>query len=56
MLADLEYRGRTEIGALYGRIVEMAADIGLDAPANRMITALIAARERNWRPARQEDQ
>jgi 2-dehydropantoate 2-reductase len=56
MLADLEYRGRTEIGALNGRIVEMAAGMGLDAPANRMITALIAARERNWRPARQEDQ
>ncbi len=56
MLADLEYRGRTEIGALNGRIVEMAAGLGLDAPVNRMITALIAARERNWRPAQQEDQ
>ena len=56
MLADLEYRGRTEIGALNGRIIEMAAKLGLDAPVNRMITALIAARERNWRPRQQEDQ
>jgi 2-dehydropantoate 2-reductase len=56
MLADLEHRGRTEIGALNGRIVEMAAGVGLEAPTNRMITALIRARERNWRPMQQEDQ
>jgi 2-dehydropantoate 2-reductase len=55
MLADLEYRGRTEIGALNGRIVELAAAMGLQAPANRMITALIRARERKWRPPPQED-
>jgi 2-dehydropantoate 2-reductase len=55
MLADLEHRGRTEIGALNGRIVEMAAAAGLDAPANRIITALIRARERTWRPLTQED-
>lgn len=55
MLADLEHRGRTEIGALNGRIVEMAASAGLDAPVNRMITALIRARERHWRPAVQPD-
>jgi len=48
MLADLLHRGRTEIGALNGRIVEMAAALGLDAPVNRMVTALIRARERNW--------
>jgi 2-dehydropantoate 2-reductase len=54
MLADLEYRGRTEIGALNGRIVEMAAAAGLNAAANRMITALIHTRERNWRPQSQE--
>lgn len=54
MLADLEQRGRTEIGALNGRIVEMAAAAGLAAPVNRMITALVRARERNWRPALEE--
>jgi 2-dehydropantoate 2-reductase len=54
MLADLEYRGRTEIGALNGRIVEMAAAAGLDVPVNRMITALIRTRERYWRPRSQE--
>jgi 2-dehydropantoate 2-reductase len=48
MLADLQRRGRTEIGALNGRIVEMAEALGLDAPANRTITALIRARERHW--------
>jgi 2-dehydropantoate 2-reductase len=55
MLADLEYRGRTEIGALNGRIVEMAAEAGLDAPVNRIITALIRARERHWRGVPQEE-
>jgi 2-dehydropantoate 2-reductase len=55
MLADLEQRGRTEIGALNGRIVQMGAPAGLDAPVNRMITALIRARERNWRRIEQED-
>jgi 2-dehydropantoate 2-reductase len=54
MLADLERRGRTEIGALNGRIVEMAAAADLAAPVNRMITALVRARERNWRPALEE--
>jgi 2-dehydropantoate 2-reductase len=55
MLADLEHRGRTEIGALNGRIVEMAGAAGLDAPANRIITALIRARERTWRPLLEEN-
>ncbi len=55
MLADLERRGRTEIGALNGRIVEMAGAAGLAAPANRMITALIRARERTWRHGAQEE-
>ena len=30
MLADLEHRGRTEIGALNGKVVEMAARLGLE--------------------------
>jgi 2-dehydropantoate 2-reductase len=56
MLVDLENRGRTEIAALNGRIVEMAAQLGLDAPVNRTITALIRARERSWRRGELEDQ
>jgi|SRR5579875_508394 2-dehydropantoate 2-reductase len=49
MLWDLEHRGRTEIGALNGMIVQLAAEAGIDAPVNRIITALIGARERHWR-------
>ena len=48
MLADLEYRGRTEIGALNGMVVEIAARMGLRAEMNRTMTALIRARERGW--------
>jgi 2-dehydropantoate 2-reductase len=49
MLSDLEHRGRTEIGALNGKVVEIAARLGLSAEMNRTITALIRARERGWR-------
>jgi 2-dehydropantoate 2-reductase len=49
MLADLEHRGRTEIGALNGKVVEIAAQLGLRAEMNRTMTALIRARERGWR-------
>jgi 2-dehydropantoate 2-reductase len=53
MLADLRRRGRTEIGALNGRIVAMAEALGLDAPVNRTMTALVRARERHWRAAQE---
>jgi len=46
MLRDLERRGRTEIESLNGKIVELAESVGLDAPINRMLVALIRARER----------
>jgi 2-dehydropantoate 2-reductase len=46
MLHDLHVRGRTEIGALNGRIVELADRFGLDAETNRMLTRLIRAAER----------
>jgi 2-dehydropantoate 2-reductase len=46
MLHDLHVRGRTEIGALNGRIVELADRLGLDAETNRMLTRLVRAAER----------
>jgi 2-dehydropantoate 2-reductase len=46
MLADLEYRGRTEIDALNGKIVELAEQLGIDARVNRILTGLIHASER----------
>jgi 2-dehydropantoate 2-reductase len=46
MLHDLETRGRTEIGALNGRVVELADRLGLPAEVNRMLTGLIRAAER----------
>ncbi len=54
MLADLQHRGRTEIGALNGAIVAMADRMGLGAEMNRTVTALIRARERLWQPPPKE--
>jgi 2-dehydropantoate 2-reductase len=46
MLHDLHVRGRTEIDALNGKIVELAERFGLDAETNRMLTRLVRAGER----------
>lgn len=46
MLHDLHVRGRTDIGALNGEIVELADRLGLNAETNRMLTRLIRAAER----------
>jgi 2-dehydropantoate 2-reductase len=46
MLHDLHVRGRTEIDALNGKIVELAEEFGLDASTNRMLTRLVRAGER----------
>jgi 2-dehydropantoate 2-reductase len=46
MLHDLHVRGRTDIAALNGRIVELADRLGVDAETNRMLTRLIRAAER----------
>jgi 2-dehydropantoate 2-reductase len=46
MLYDLERRGRTEIGAINGKVAELAERLGVRADANRMLTRLIRARER----------
>jgi 2-dehydropantoate 2-reductase len=49
MLYDLEQRGRTDIMAMNGKVVELARRAGLRADTNRMLTHLIRARERMWR-------
>ncbi len=46
MLRDLHVRGRTEIGALNGKIVELADRLGLSAETNRMLTRLVRAAQR----------
>ncbi len=46
MLHDLHVRGRTDIGALNGKIVELADRLGLDAETNRMLTRLVRAAKR----------
>ncbi len=46
MLLDLTGRGRTDIDALNGKIVELAEKLGLDAPANRMLVRLVHGAER----------
>jgi ketopantoate reductase len=49
MLHDLHIRGRTEIEALNGKIVELAGRFGLNATTNRMLTQLVRAGERAHR-------
>ncbi|MGH7865279.1 MAG: ketopantoate reductase family protein [Candidatus Binataceae bacterium] len=46
MLSDLRQRGRTEIDALNGKVVELALRHGLNADTNRLLCALIHASER----------
>jgi 2-dehydropantoate 2-reductase len=43
MLADVENKRRTEVDFMNGKIVEYAEQAGIDAPYNRMITALVKA-------------
>jgi 2-dehydropantoate 2-reductase len=46
MIRDLHVRGRTEIGALNGKIVELGDRLGLNVETNRMLTRLVRAAER----------
>jgi 2-dehydropantoate 2-reductase len=46
MLLDLTERGRTDIDALNGKIVELAEKLGLDAPTNRMLVRMVHGAER----------
>src|SRR5271157_3878071 len=55
MLLDLERRGRTEINALNGKIVELAESLGLDAGVNRTLTQLVRASERLRRRSMKEE-
>jgi 2-dehydropantoate 2-reductase len=45
MLRDLDRRGRTEIDALNGAVVEIARATGLSAPVNEALTSMIKLRE-----------
>ena len=49
MLRDLERRGRTEIDALNGAVVQLAADHGHSVPVNAMLTTMIKLREQTRR-------
>jgi 2-dehydropantoate 2-reductase len=46
VLLDLMAGRRSEIGVINGAIPRVAAELGLDAPVNRTITALVLAKER----------
>jgi 2-dehydropantoate 2-reductase len=46
MLLDLIGRGRTDIDALNGKIVELAARMELSAPANQMLVRMVHGAER----------
>ncbi len=49
MLRDLESGVRTEVDAIHGAVVAAGEAVGIDAPANRVVAALIRARERGGR-------
>lgn len=46
MLVDLEAGGRTEADAIYGALLAEGKRVGTDTPANRVVAALVRARER----------
>lgn len=48
MLADVQSRRRTEIETINGAVCEVAETLGLAAPYNRAVTALILGLERAW--------
>lgn len=45
MLQDIEHKRLTEIGAINGAIVETATGMGMDAPVNRTLVALVKLKE-----------
>lgn len=45
MLQDLEAGRRTEVAAIYDAVIQAGARAGIDTPANRVISALIHARD-----------
>jgi ketopantoate reductase len=48
MLQDTEARRKTEIEVINGAVVRVAAELGIDAPVNRALAALISGLERSW--------
>ncbi|MEO8463246.1 MAG: 2-dehydropantoate 2-reductase [Chloroflexota bacterium] len=48
MLQDVEVRRKTEVEVVNGAIVRQAELLGLDAPLNRAMVALIGGLERTW--------
>ena len=48
MLQDVEVRRKTEVEVINGAIVRQAESLGLDAPLNRAMVALIGGLERSW--------
>jgi len=48
MMQDVEAQRLTEIDAVNGAVVREATKLGLDAPLNRMMAALIHGLEASW--------
>lgn len=48
MLQDVEAKRKTEIEVINGAIVRQAEALGLDAPLNRAMVALVGGLERSW--------
>ena len=48
MLADVNHKRRTEVDRINGAVVSEAAKLGLQAPMNQLITALIHAKEQTY--------
>jgi 2-dehydropantoate 2-reductase len=46
MLRDLETGRRTEVAAIHAAVVAAGEAAGVETPANRVIAALVRARER----------
>ncbi len=49
MLQDLEAGRQTEVGAIYDAVIVAGERAGIDTPANRVVSALVHAREANAR-------
>jgi 2-dehydropantoate 2-reductase len=49
MLQDLEAGRQTEVGAIYDAVIAAGEQAGIDTPSNRVISALVHAREANTR-------
>jgi 2-dehydropantoate 2-reductase len=48
MLQDVEARRKTEIEAVNGAVVRVGDQLGVDAPLNRAMVALVQGLERSW--------